>query len=435
MTEEAEHIDQNNSFFKRLFLIIFGVDYKDLILLILFVIFTSSVMEIFNNRMAMLSITIILGFIFYIKGFFVEKIIIKIFTAIFIIQIISMIRFSAFEFDRYLSIGLLFNRILFPYLILKLVGEDFFIKFEKLSFRMVMIGIPIFILLQNNINISSFFQQFDINTIAEQKSQGGWNIFFYVHNSWASDRFCGYAWEPGMLALMITISWIAFIQNNGTKLSVHILVYIFGIIITYSTTGYMILGLFALFYAFNKSLPYFFSTILIIAIITPVAWSQPFMRDKIIEYYESDQKIQEKGGYEESANYKAGRLGIITVAINEVKSWPIGYGTVKEGRTKNKKGDSLAGANGIASIFIFWGIFGGFFVIYSIYLFVFRRENGNELRGKILLVIAIILVFSSNPTSNNPILITVVLYPFIFKNQLTFNSKNTLSDQNYQTET
>lgn len=429
MTQEAAHIDQNNSFFKRLFLIIFGVDFKDFLLLVLFIIYTSSIIEIFNNRILIFSNTLLFGFIFYFKFHRIDRVILKIFIAIFIIQIISMIRFSAFEFDRYFAIGLFYTRLLLPYFILKLVGKDFFVKFEKLSFRMVMIGIPIFLLLQYNPSLSNFFRQFDLNSILEQKESGGWNILFYVHSGLGTGRFCGYAWEPGMLALMITISWIVYILNNGTKFSIHLLVYIFGMIITYSTTGYLILGIFALFYAFNKSLPYFFTTILAIILIAPIAWTQPFMREKIMKYYELDQKIQEKGGYEESTNYKAGRLGIINVAIEGVKTWPLGYGSVKDGRTKNKKGALLAGANGIANIFIYWGIIGGIFVLYSIYLFIFRRESHLELRGKILLVIALILVFSSNPTSNSPILIAIILFPYIFKNQLLLNNQTEMVAQ------
>jgi hypothetical protein len=364
------------------------------------------------------SITLLLGTAFLFKNNTFDKIVIRILIVIFLIQLMSMIRFFETDYDRYFSVGLLYTRFLLPYFILKLIGKDFFIKFEKLSFRMILIGIPIFLFLQVYPNLSNLFRQFDLFTGMEQKNSGGWNIFFYVHNGWATDRFCGYAWEPGVLAMMICISWIVYILNYGTKLSFNIFVYASGIILTYSTTGYLVLGVFVLFYAFNKGLFFFAITISMMLVMIPVVWNQPFMKDKIIKYYELDQAVQDKGGYEKSSSYKAGRFGIIKVAYYEVKKWPLGYGSIDKGRIKNNNGEVLAGANGIANIFIYWGIFGGIFVFYSIYQFVFRRPIHLELRGKILLVFAIILVFSSNPTSNNPILITVVLFPFIFKNQL-----------------
>jgi hypothetical protein len=395
------------------------IGFKDLILLILLIANSITNIAFFDRKNVQLMTMLFFGFYFLYKYRRFDSIIYKILIYAFLVQLFSMIRFNEVRLDRFLSLGLLYTRLLIPYFILRLGGEGFLLKFEKFSFYLILIGLPLFFLVHHFPGVESFLSKFDINSIEEQRRAGGWNIFVFVYSGWAGYRFCGYAYEPGGMALMITISWVIYIIFYGTKFNYRVFIYAFAMMLTFSTTGYMALLALIIFYSYikikAKNVVKFSIYLIFIIVGFSLVYKQDFISKKISAYIERDKEIRlSSGGYEQSEYQFAGRLGAIYVAIKNVEKWPFGHGTVSGGRIKSRWGGVLDGANGVAQFFTVWGIFGGIFLIYSIFLLVKRFHSERYLIGRILLLLALILVFASNSIGGRAITYVLILYPYLY---------------------
>jgi hypothetical protein len=221
------------------------------------------------------------------------------------------------------------------------------------------------------------------------------------------------------MALMITISWVIYIIFNGTKFNFRVFIYAFAMVLTFSTTGYMALLALFIFYSYirikAKNVLKFSIYMVIIIIGFSFAYRQTFIKDKIEQYIKRDQEIRlSQGGYEQSDFQFAGRLGAIPVAIKNIEKWPFGHGSITGGRIKSRWGGVLDGANGVAQFFTVWGILGGIFFIYSLFLLVKRFHTERYLVGRILLLVALILVFSSNSILGRAITYVLILYPYLY---------------------
>lgn len=396
---------------------------KKYALMILFIGFSASIIDLFQNKMFLFLVICILGLLLLSKKVYFDKIVFQILIYMFFVQLIAMIRFPGFGDDRFLSLGLTFTKFLLAYFIIKIGGKDFFYWFEKISFMLIVIGLPLFFLVQYVPQVSQILSRFDLNSIADQRINGGWNIFVYVHSGWARFRFCGYAWEPGGMALMITLSWIFYILYNGVNINYRVIIYFIAMAFTFSTTGYFVLALMVIFYIFNrkgKSFLFFgIPSLVFLILIFPYVWRQDFMQGKIQGYIKRD--LATRNQFDQSDNYSyssnIGRLGSYTVGTRDIIKWPFGHGTVDAGRTKNVQGVVLSGANAIVNFTIVWGVIGLVFLLYSLYIFIYKRNKYIKINYKFLLLISILLVFSSNPVTSRPVLYTIILYPFLFKKQ------------------
>lgn len=389
----------------------------DLFLIFLTISLTSRLNASFNERHVEFSVFFLLGFLYFSKSRRFEPMIIKILIFIFLVQLFAMLRYDQLNVSRFLSTGLFYTRVLSGYFILKLGGKGFALKFENVSFIFILIGIPLFFVVQHVPGVSSFLKQFDFNSIPLQREYGGWNLFFYQNNGWAGYRFSAYGGEPGFGALLITISWVIHILYRGTELSFRVLVYFAGMVLTFSTTGYFVLFALSVFYTLNDLRPatiyraIALSIVLLIAI--PFAWEQEFMHDKIEFYVERDREWRE-AGYQTLEHRNVGRLSAVFLGLQNIKEWPLGHGTVNEGRLQTGQGEVLSGANGVVWYFVSWGIVGGLFFIYSLYLFVKLLNTEIHLKHKWLLLIALLLVFSSNSLVRRNLVFIIVLYPYVY---------------------
>jgi len=394
------------------------------ILIFLFISFSVSIIDLFQSKLILFIITVLLGLIFIIKNNKIDNIVYYIIIYMILVQLFAMIRFSELITGRFISLGLTITKFLLAYFIIKLSGKSFLVNFEKTSFTFIVIGLPLFLLTQYYPQFSQIFKHFDIDSSEIQKIYGGWNIFIFVHSGWAGFRFCGYSGEPGSMAMMITISWVIYILNYGINIKFKTIVYLIAMIFTFSTTGYLVLILFTIFYALNSQKTSFLllglPLLISLLFILPRIWKLEFMQDKINMYIDFDQELKSiYGGYEQyKGSNNIGRLSAISIGAKDIATWPIGHGTVTSGRTKNFYGDTLSGANGLINFTILWGILGFLFLIHSLYLFIYNKYN-IYLKSKFFLLISILLVFSSNPVMHSPVLYTLILYPYLYKNVFT----------------
>jgi hypothetical protein len=390
-------------------------------LLFIYIAFSVSVIEFFLLKQVLFIITSLLGLIVFFRYRKFDKIVYQIILYMVLVQFLAMWRFEELTLDRFVSLGLAIVRFFLGFFIIKLGGKDFLKKFEKISFAFIIIGLFLFFLDHSLPQVSKFLRNVDFNSIQEQSIYGGWNIFVYVHSGWAGFRFCGYAWEPGGMAMMITLSWIFYILNYGTALNLKVLIYFIAMVFTFSTTGYFVLGIFSIFYIVNRKAFSFIimgiPLIIFLVLITPYIWKQDFMQKKLNGYIERDQEVRSySGGYSRLEGGKnTGRIGALFVGFDNISKWPLGHGTVKGGRTKNESGEIVSGANGLMEFLVLWGVVGVGYLTYSLYLFIYYRHNNLRIKHKYLLLLCILLVFSSNQISYSPVMYTLLLFPHLFR--------------------
>ncbi|MBN1183505.1 MAG: hypothetical protein JXB49_14545 [Bacteroidales bacterium] len=400
----------------------------NVILSIILVGFSVSIIDFFLSRLVIFIITVALLLALVVKRKRVNAIVYFITAYFVLIQLLAMLNFNDLTQDSLLSLGLTVTRFLLAFLIIKHGGMFFLERFEKFSFTLILVGLPLFVIIQYIPQVSSFLSSFDINSIKIQQEYGGWNIFFFVHSGWAGNRFSGYAWEPGGMAMMITISWVIYILNKGPLINLKVLIYCLAMILTFSTTGYIVMLFLAIFYAINrrgtKLFAFGFPIFVAVLIAAPYIWKLDFMERKINNYIENDEKYRSyEGSYESLEVKNVGRWSIIKIGLNDIVKWPLGYGTVIAGRTKNVKGEVISGANGLINFLLLWGFIGLAFLIYALYKFVCNFRYSKFVRFKLFLLVALLLVFSSNQVSLNPILYFIILYPFVYKYDKLRNQK------------
>ncbi len=395
--------------------------FEQYILLFIYIVFSVSIIEFFLSKIVLFVITFLLGLAVLFRYKRMDKIVYQIILYMCLIQFLAMWHFEELTLNRFVSMGLTITRFLLAFFIIKLGGKDFLKKFEKFSFALIIIGLPLFFLDQYFPQVSQLLSKIDFNSIADQREYKGWNIFVYVHSGWSGFRFCGYSWEPGAMAMMITLSWVIYILNYGTSLNLKVIIYFLAMVFTFSTTGYFVLGIMVIFYIVNRKTFYFFvlgiPLFFFLMLLIPYIWKQDFMERKVSEYIQRDKEIRASPkGYSivgESGN--AGRLAAVFLGIEEISKWPLGHGSVNAGRIKNEFGEIVSGANGVAVFLVTWGIFGLGFLLFSLYRFIYFRHNNFRIKHKYLLLICVLLVFSSNPVSYSPVLYSLMLFPFLFK--------------------
>jgi hypothetical protein len=395
-----------------------GVSKLNIFLSFLIIALSVGIIEFFNRYDVQFAFLVITGILYFLRYRNVEPIVWRLLLIAALIQLTAMYHFDAFRADRFISLGLVYTRVLTGYFILKIGGKHLLFDFEKVSYTFILLGLPLFFISHHVPGALSFFRNFDLNSIEIQRLNGGWNIFFFVYSGWAGYRFCGYAYEPGGMALMIVISWLIHIYQYGTVLNKKTFVYMIAMSLTFSTAGYLAMVFIIFFYALNsaaKKSIFTFAFIGVLLIVTiPVIWQQEFMKEKLERYVEFDGSLRSSAmGYAGTTQRNIGRLSAWGVAYENLVRWPLGHGTVEEGRLKTVYGDILSGANGIAYFFITWGIFGGLFIIYTLYLFNKRFKDLIKLKYKAFLTIPLFIVFASNSMGTRIITYIIMFFPYV----------------------
>jgi hypothetical protein len=317
-----------------------------------------------------------------------------------------------------LIIGSVF-RIVISYLILKTVGDNFWVKFEKLIYFLTKISLIIYFFLLlfpsfNNI-LSNVFGGFLTKLISE-RFPGSWYAFFYTHleiSGYHLYRNSGFMWEPGALSMILIIAIIINWMFYGIKINKRIFIYFIAIISTFSTAGYLaVLLLVVQYFLFkNISIVKKILCVVLFAVGIPFIINLSFIKPKI-EWYLTDYK--EDNQYENAIFDKVeyNRIAIFSVFFDQTLDFPIGYGLsdVKVGNIE------VVGVNGLGYIMRNWGFFGLLFSLLSMYFFLSRNYQVpyNSLSvNSFLSFAAILIVFFSNPIQSNPIFYLIILTPYV----------------------
>lgn len=385
----------------------------EIFLLTIFFLYVSYAASWVVNDVFTSVIFAIILIIFFFKKKKADNIIYITLLVWFLINFISAVfinKHQAFSFITLIGVTL---RIIMPYLIVKIIGVSFFDKAIKYAYYLSIIGLILFSIQLITPNLFySLAPRLNFMTQQEQHESGGWYIFAYMFSSWAPDRNCGFAWEPGAYSCIITILLAIHLAKQQFKIDIIAIVFLISIITTFSTSGYLALFLIFVSYIIKKKNVivnpfYLIASLLIIAFAIKFYRTSDFMKNKIDFYIENeDVEYMHFTGV-----LRINRLEEFNRTLDQSLNWPFGNGVLLSEHRLNKYGVGT-GPNSIASILSQWGWIGVFFFLYSFTSFFFFYSK--RISISILLTLSVCFVLFSNPFSMRYIVFALFYYYFLF---------------------
>lgn len=308
--------------------------------------------------------------------------------------------------------------LLLFYFILKVVGPDFFDKLVKYIYILTLISLPFyFIDLLNPGLFNSLSGSLNFMTQEEQKLHGGWYIFIYMHNAWAYlpgqiYRNSGFMWEPGGFSMILVFALIYHMGVNNFKWDKISFTFIFAILTTFSTSGYIAIILILIAYnqqLANKSYALYILAIPIVIYLGYYMYNLDFMGSKIDGFVENiDNSYKRFSGV-----IRVNRIAIMKYNFEQSLAWPFGNGLYESKYLLEKYGTVFSGSNTIANVLYIWGWPGLILMSISSYKFI-KEKFRKTVVVNIVLLLAYFSVLFSNSMEFRPLIYVVLFYPFIY---------------------
>ena len=358
------------------------------------------------NQMAIYLIfpLVTFGFFYYKKKFdLLVLVIISPFVLVYLLQ--TVLYGSPFYFAITLAI-----RLITIYFAVKLIGKDFLRIFIN-TIKIITISSLIIFLFQIVggysilISLSNKFTNLGMDTTILNRP----NFIIYtvqlIEEGQIFVRNSGPFWEPGLFAVYLNIVLFLNLFIKKRIFENTNLLFILGIITTFSTTGIVALILnFSLFTFLNKSisLPARFVTITFLIISIPIIFSLPFMSEKIEDSYNK-------------SDVSYSRFGAAVVHWNIIQDFPLtGLPSGEEifARFYSKYADNIS-PNGITVMFTKYGILVGFFYYFLLYRTgrTIMQLFGEKNKGYAFFIILVIVLFSQTQ-GNSPIYWAIIFSQF-----------------------
>lgn len=402
----------------------------EIVCVIMFFLYaTASISLIINNNIFNLIILLWMITVFLIRKMKIDLFFIIIILFWVIINILSVFinQLSDFVITHFLATTV---RLIIPYFFIKLIGDKIFDHFFKYAYVLILLSLILFFI--QSIKISLFYdvgRYLNFLTNDEQKAAGGWNIIFYSFSAWASDRNCGFMWEPGAYAFMLIFLLCYNLMRTNLKLfSKKNVVIIIAIITTFSTAGYLALFSLIIFYIISKPKKSAIYKLMIPFLIMGLLFvfyriynNTDFLKDKIDSYV--DRGIQSsEWKYKENKKLRVTRLGIAIIELEGSLHNPLGNGILHNDFILKQYGP-VDGSNSLAVILHKWGWIGLLFVLYAFYKFTYNKTGVKFF--SIIFMLCMSIVCFSNPMVLEYFIYTLVYYPFIFikKKFIPINNK------------
>jgi len=295
-----------------------------------------------------------------------------------------------------------------PYVILTIVGESFWIRFEKIVYKLTLLSLPLFalnILFPNFFNkLTPLFRYITRDHFYMHDTLGNyWSSLFYVNAIIDGDyyRNSGFMWEPGAFAMIIMWALIYHsltVKERNTK---KILVYSLAMFTTLSTAGFV--AIFIFYTAFLLKNRISLSGLLLVVIVNSIFFyyivNLDFVGAEISKYLES----YDSGyiSYSETYNaYKVNRFEIFVFELEKVLKYPFGYGITES--IEESKTEKIIGNNGISNLMVLWGAPLFFLFIYFLWKY-HELINASKISKRIIgfMLMSLLVMFFSNPISRN----------------------------------
>ncbi len=262
------------------------------------------------------------------------------------------------------------------YVLIKGLGVRLFKLFEEVNYNLAIIAIGFWILqiLFRGDKLFLLLSKIPgIETFSRVTGEG-YNIFLYsvqpvmssILYGFSIPRNCGYAWEPGAFAVFLCLAIFInlFLDEHDKIGKKRLWVFIFALITTQSTTGYLIFIVIMASYLLRKQL----NIIILVLPVTVIALifvaSLPFMSKKVINLIDDtkriDQLLEDYYGSETPASPQ--RFTSLLIAIVDFKNNPIlGIGVQTTEGWTYKMGANISTISGIGNLLAQFGLVGTLF--------------------------------------------------------------------------
>lgn len=337
-----------------------------------------------------------------------------------IINVFAMVFIAPFGILRVFNNALVL--LFLPYMVINLMGFNFWRKLEKFIYILTLISLPLYIM--NNI-FPGFFNSLDsvfsvFTKPALSLNSNYWSVFIYT-NAFAEGSFGllrnnGFMWEPGGFAMILIVALIYHLLTQGYIFNRKTIVYIISILTTFSTAGYFALIVLLSGFVLRKITVMNIVIVgVVIVLFSVYAYRLEFISGKVDTYFTQFEKdpTGELGNSEKKVNRFQGGF---TAAIRTLK-YPIGYGLI----SFNDTGDNeySYGTNGLGSLLEMWGVLGFGFLILNMRRFIELLNSFHTSKLTIyLLLLALLIVFFSNPISRFVLVYFIIMTPIVMKSRI-----------------
>ena len=372
--------------------------------------------------------------VFYKRRLKFDKIIIVVIFIFASLNIYYLISFG--QNDFFLSFYILL-KIIYAYLTIKIVKGSFFSIFEKITFYLALISLPLFIIQLLNYDLLFKFVGILQNNISflEFRNDRFANIFIVTMESHGSIfRNSGFAWEPKGFANFLVLAMLINLLNNKFRINRRFLVFTIALLSTTSTTGFIIaFAILPLIYIINVE------RVNKIALLPVLSMVLLFVLNLDLGYKKIEKEISGRDEYKEllddTREFEArslGRFPSFIVDFNDFVKRPMfGYGFNPEERTQSEY-TKLVRVNGISDLLATYGLFGFLLVSMAHYKSLRNYLNCYRLKGKVLVFLMFVVIYFASTLTSHPFwmmfyfLYLVKLNPFELPilNKLIFHEKN-----------
>ena len=328
--------------------------------------------------------------------------------------------------NGHLSLSLFLGSIIkicIPYLAVKILGYQFFEKFFKFCFFLVITSSVcyIFEVLFPSV-VKSVTPYLNFLEHWRMLANGDFYIFFYNHLGEYNEyygvfpRNCGFMWEPGAYAMMLNILIPYKLHRDNYQIDAPLILMFLALVSTFSTAGYFGIVIVLLFLIFRKKTRFsFFVVPVLLAALVIFSYrlynSADFMSEKIDQYMEVGDDVRE-ASFENDSWLRVTRVGMAMIALDNSTVHPWGDGVNMSTYVLRKYGN-VTSANSLAGVFMKWGWIGFIFLVLAIYKLCPGPSKG---LGPMLLLPFLISMFSNPYSATQYLIFFIFFYSIVCKN-------------------
>ena len=324
---------------------------------------------------------------------------------------LSFLYVFKFGWLNFTATARVYLKILLAYMVIKVVGQDFFRILESIIYKLSFISLPLFtlqLLIPETFTELNGFLEFLIPPVDKGGVRYTNSIIFSV-NPWGIGRNSGFMWEPGGFAAILAIGIYLNSIFSEFRFNKRFVVMSIAMFTTFSTAGYILYMILIAFYMYNTNVKYFVLTAPIAILLGYFLLNSDIVKGKIEERFQSRNKtINNLETYsQERKAISIGRFGSLIVDINDLADHPIiGYGLQAEERTNNLYIDMVR-VNGFSDYLVKFGLVGTILMLFNLRKIESLLKRSYYFRGLFILPgIVLLLSFS------NPLLITPLFFGF-----------------------
>jgi len=382
-------------------------------LITIFILYLSYASTLVQNDVFTSGVFLLLLIIFFVKGHNFDPVFYYTLLVWLTINFFSAVFINTDQKFSFITLIGVTLRVIMPYLMVKIIGTQFFEKVIRYVYVLSIIGLVLFsIQLVYPDLFFTFSDRLNFMTQSEQHEAGGWYIFVYMFSGWATARNCGFAWEPGAYSCILIFLLSFQLAKEKFKIDKYSLVFIVALITTLSTSGFMALFLILIsILIYRKKIlvnPFY-----LIGMFALIAFSifffrtSDFMLQKIDRYVENEKVETEHFTGMERIN----RIEEFNRGLEQSFYWPLGNGILDSDYRIKKHGNAI-GPNSLSTILMQWGWVGMIFFLFTT-TGVFYFYN-RKLFISVLLTTAICMTLFSNPFMMRYLVFASFFYYYLY---------------------